>query len=216
VDEGQPEDAAVLVETLADMSLEKRFALSDVQVHFTPPITKEGFVKARLPPSLFEEVLRFYTSSHAKRKVIEADGGPLYNQRAIPTWHTPLPGKLKARVFDSLQQMMSDWAGGLVLKGTSCYGVRTYQRGSYLHLHVDTASTHVISGIVNVNQSVTTEWPLEILDHSGALHSINMVPGDLVFYESARLLHGRPHPLDGESYANIFVHYKPQDWQFNL
>ena len=129
-------------------------------------------------------------------------------------------------VFDEMKSMMSAWANGMALKGdplrplapccdlrvagTSCYGVRTYQRDSYLHLHVDTVNTHVISGIINVNQSVGSAWPLEILDHDGKLHSVTMEPGDLVFYESARLLHGRPHPLDGDSYANVFVHYMPE------
>ena len=51
---------------------------------------------------------------------------------------------------------------------------------------------------------------MEILDHAGKLHAVNMKPGDLLLYESARLLHGRPSPLDGESYANIFVHYMPK------
>ena len=30
-------------------------------------------------------------------------------------------------------------------------------------------------------------------------------------YESARLLHGRPTPLDKDTYDNVFVHFKPKD-----
>lgn len=210
-------DAALLAEAMQDLVMEKRLALSNVQVQFTPAITEVGFSKARLPAALFAKIQDWYAENHATLKRVESSGGPLYNQRVIPTWHTPLPNTLRDVVFKDLKDMMSAWAGGMELKGTSCYGVRTYQRDSYLHLHVDTAATHVISGIMNVNQSVQSEWPLEILDHSGALHSVNMAPGDLLFYESARLLHGRPHPLDGESYANIFVHYAPLNgWSVNI
>ena len=34
-------------------------------------------------------------------------------------------------------------------------------------------------------------------------------PGELVWYESARLLHGRPDPFQGEYFDNLFIHYKP-------
>ena len=92
------------------------------------------------------------------------------------------------------------------------YGVRTYEAGSYLHLHVDTANTHVVSGIMNVAQDLGEgeDWPLEILDHDGELHAVAMKPGDLLLYESAKLLHGRPRPFSGVSYANVFVHYCPE------
>ena len=51
---------------------------------------------------------------------------------------------------------------------------------------------------------------LKTLDHDGKLHAVNMKPGDLLLYESAKLLHGRPTPFDGDFYANIFVHYMPE------
>ena len=35
----------------------------------------------------------------------------------------------------------------------------------------------------------------------------------MVFYESARLLHGRPYALDGEYYASVFVHFTPIGWE---
>ena len=38
-----------------------------------------------------------------------------------------------------------------------------------------------------------------------------MEPGDIVYYESARCLHGRMNPLRGEYYINLFSHYRPID-----
>jgi hypothetical protein len=37
-------------------------------------------------------------------------------------------------------------------------------------------------------------------------------PGELVLYEGARFLHGRPLRLNGAAFANIFSHFKPVDW----
>jgi prolyl 4-hydroxylase len=59
-------------------------------------------------------------------------------------------------------------------------------------MHVDTLSTHVISAIINIDQSVHTDWPLVVLDHRGNEHQVIMKPGEIVFYESSKLLHGRP------------------------
>jgi len=36
-----------------------------------------------------------------------------------------------------------------------------------------------------------------------------MDPGDMVLYESHSLLHGRPFPLKGRYFANIFIHFEP-------
>lgn len=59
-------------------------------------------------------------------------------------------------------------------------------------MHVDTANTHVISAIINVDQDVDEPWRLLILDHDENEHWITMAPGDMVLYESAKMLHGRP------------------------
>jgi hypothetical protein len=36
-----------------------------------------------------------------------------------------------------------------------------------------------------------------------------MNEGDIVYYESARCLHGRMQPLHGGYYVNMFSHYRP-------
>jgi hypothetical protein len=59
-------------------------------------------------------------------------------------------------------------------------------------MHVDTVSTHVVSAIINVDQEVDKDWPLLILDHEENEHNVIMKPGDMVLYESAKNLHGRP------------------------
>ena len=37
-----------------------------------------------------------------------------------------------------------------------------------------------------------------------------MCLGEMLWYESARLVHGRPIPFKGEYYDNVFVHFKPR------
>ena len=64
------------------------------------------------------------------------------------------------------------------------------------------------------SQNVDEAWPLVIEDHDGKEHEVIMEPGQMVLYESARLVHGRPYPLEGKSYTNLFVHFKPAErWE---
>ena len=95
------------------------------------------------------------------------------------------------------------------LEHTSTYGIRRYTQGSWLISHTDRFRTHVISAILNIGQAVRREWPLFILDNEGLGHQVVLAPGELVWYESARLLHGRPELLEGDHYDNLFVHYRP-------
>ena len=47
--------------------------------------------------------------------------------------------------------------------------------------------THVVSAILNINQNVDEEWPLQILDHDGQLHHVLLQPGEMLWYESGRM-----------------------------
>ena len=92
------------------------------------------------------------------------------------------------------------------------YGLRQYQEGARLLTHVDREATHAVSLIVNVAQgNLTQPWPIEVQDHQDRLHEVIMRPGDIVYYESAKCLHGRNRPLTGDNayYVNLFTHYRP-------
>ena len=71
------------------------------------------------------------------------------------------------------------------------------------------SDTHIISAIINVAQKVNKPWPLHIMDHGQKHHKVYLNPGEMVWYESSILPHGRPDPLDGDYYDNLFVHYYP-------
>ena len=103
---------------------------------------------------------------------------------------------------------MEDWSGQ-ALEPTYVYGIREYHNGAVLKMHRDRIDTHIISAIINVEQETDVDWPLVIEDNYYRKHHVIMQPGDMVFYESARLLHGRPLKFEGAAFANVFCHFKP-------
>ena len=109
------------------------------------------------------------------------------------------------------QPMISENKRWVLLFNGEIYN-HNYLRGRYLHCHLDRVETHIISCVINVAQKVDKKWPLHIEDHNGKMHKIGLNPGEMIFYESCKLLHGRPDPLEGDFYSSIFVHYTPVDW----
>jgi len=122
---------------------------------------------------------------------------------------TPMPWELKKVWQVRIKELVEAWSG-VELETTDIYGMRRYEDGARLLTHVDREATHAASVIMNIAQgAIRTPWKVEIYDFAGRLHEVEMDPGDIVYYESARCLHGRMRPLDGGYYVNLFAHYRP-------
>jgi predicted 2-oxoglutarate/Fe(II)-dependent dioxygenase YbiX len=78
--------------------------------------------------------------------------------------------------------------------------------------HYDQKDTHVISAIIHLGDASDKPWDFYIEDHHFRPHRVTMEHGDIVLYESATCLHGRPEPFEGDSYCNMHVHFKPEQW----
>ena len=69
----------------------------------------------------------------------------------------------------------------------------------------------MISATLCVDRDVYAPWPLHAVDIDGRERQIDLAPGELLLYESARIVHGRPVPLNGRYHVGLFVHYRPAD-----
>ncbi|GAC20168.1 prolyl hydroxylase family protein [Paraglaciecola arctica] len=184
---------------------------------YVPAYNKVGFVKERLPDWLFKQIVEFYKLNKALQVDEHIPGDFVYNinQGQKSSSLIELPEHLRETLHDTLKPMMEAWCGK-TLEPTFVYGIRVYKNQAMLKLHRDRYQTHIISAIINVAQDVNQDWPLLIDDNYYRQHQVNLQPGEMLFYESARLKHGRPLPLDGRCYANIFCHFKPLDYQPEL
>jgi hypothetical protein len=177
-----------------------------------------GFAKGNLTtldPLVWGSVQAYYHNNRVHGAVREEwDYKGLY----VNWWETEvlllaMPVSLKVAWHERLKGLVEEWIGGEALELTDIYGIRIYQKGARLLPHVDRSETHAASLIVNLDQAGVApgdpSWPVEILDLSDTMHEVEMAPGDVVFYESARCLHARTQPLASGFYANLFVHYRP-------
>lgn len=167
-----------------------------------------GFTKGRLDSKLHNQMLDNIDNNAASFK-------PEYKINEICTTESNVIPALyhedyefNQSVMQALQPAHANWSG-MQLNGVACYGFRAYQRGSYLHNHVDRTNTHIVSSTICVDHRLEEPWPLYIEDIEGKAHHVDMEPGEFIFYEGARLIHGRPWPLKGDYYIGMFVHYRP-------
>ncbi|KAL3935498.1 MAG: hypothetical protein SGBAC_008998 [Bacillariaceae sp.] len=126
----------------------------------------------------------------------------------------PLSQKQKWELVRGIQKVLETWTKSpLVL--TSLYGIRIYQEGSILAPHVDrlplvsSAILHIASSSSSYSDDDEEPWMLEVIGHNGQAQNLTMQPGEMVLYESHSVIHGRPYPLKGKFYANLFVHFEP-------
>lgn len=166
-----------------------------------------GFKKAPLEPHLFAR-LQAHFRENVERFRPE---GPVDEIRT--TAHQTIPTLIfdddafNARLAEELRPFHEAWAG-MSLALSHCYGIRCYQRGTFLYKHVD-RQPHFVSSTICVDHALDSPWPLSISSLDGQVSQIDLAPGELVLYEGTRLAHGRPYPLHGDFYAGIFLHYFP-------
>ena len=167
-----------------------------------------GFRKAKLDPEIHRHLSEFFRANVERfRPEHEIDVVCSGTPQTIPSLYYE-DRSFNAWLSRALQPRHEEWSG-MRLVGTYCYGIRVYQRGTFLHTHVDRPGTHIISSTICVDHRLNDAWPLHIEDVDGNASQIDLEPGEILFYEGARLKHGRPYPLDGDYYAGIFVHYRP-------
>jgi len=209
----------------------RRVHLNLNQPHKVPRFTTEGFALRRMPDNLHAMLLQ-HVRRQFERQIVEPwPKGDSY----VNFWETPTtmmylqPGQQKL-INEALKPILEEWIrnytqyydGDKELKPTSCYGVRMYKKGNFLRHHVDRVQTHAVSAILHIDSHALAQpWPLEIWDHDRVLHRFNLTAGDMVLYESASCIHGRPSRLvaasDDAWYANSFVHFAPKnDWNFEF
>jgi hypothetical protein len=175
----------------------------------TIPLLGLGFLKTRIDKKIHERLLQHFRSNiHNFKSEPGGDYLLTENESAYPSL-LYLDETFNQELLEEFKALHERWSG-CTLRKAACYGIRVYQPGSYLYSHVDRL-THVVSSTICVDHRLRNRWPLYVEDADGRPHEIEIEPGEMVFFEGARLKHGRPYALNGEYYANVFLHYTPAD-----
>jgi len=124
--------------------------------------------------------------------------------------HAPVSQELMNLAYEEITPLLEDWSG-CELERSWGFGIRSYGPGSVLHVHRDRVDTHVVSCIIHVDDQASNAWPLDFIDHEGEHHSLTFENGTMLFYESL-CPHGRATPFQGDYYRNMYLHWRPKNW----
>ena len=198
---------------LCELSESERFWRNRNQPALMTNYTRDGFGISKIPDDLFDEITYFFEENRGSVERREPSGPhPTY----INAWEANIGflsmfadehELLRNWITGDMKAILEEWSGE-ELEFHVMYGVRLYYNNAILTPHVDTMP-RVISAILNVAQDVDEPWPLEVYDHDGLPHNVTIQPGEVIMYESGTIVHGRPFPMKGRFYANIFVHFSP-------
>ena len=105
------------------------------------------------------------------------------------------------------------WWAQRPLQHESTYGIRAYRHNAVLLNHRDVEVSHVVSAVLNVNQTLEEGWPLYMQTGADDEYAeVYLQPGYMALYEGARLRHGRPIRFRGDEFAMVFTHNRPMDF----
>jgi len=199
------------VEHISDLSQRYNgFMVTVYSSLIAPNFTENGWGLTRAPQELVNE-LRSNLHSGLGSSQLEPETEDLIIQGALP----PLMLRqqdLNDKAMHALRPIIEEWSHAHLVP-FNAYGLRIYRNESILHMHTDQRTTHIISCIFHIDHDpVSDPWPLVIEDFNGNTIEIVLEPGDLLFYESSKCLHGRPRPFNGAWYTSLFLHYYPVGW----
>ncbi|MEM7587716.1 MAG: hypothetical protein AAF560_30290 [Acidobacteriota bacterium] len=173
-----------------------------------------GFEKAQLPEEVHAWIMeRVRRDAHRFVPAPSRDEVRSVEPAILPVV-TPDDAAFDDEIGLALQTRHEAWAG-MTLERSAGGGLRAFQRGAYVLSHVDRPadlerpSPRVLSSTACLAAELDEPWPLRIEDIEGRVHDVDLAPGEVVFYEGARLLHGRPWPLRGDYCLCLTLHYRP-------
>ena len=190
------------------------------QYYKFPHFTQEGIKLLKLPPKIRRKLTDIWLDNRHMRSVENMNDLKDYIKNINdkpPTYVLPLEsqdGQLYKDINNFVLDELKKWTEINNLVHKSTYGIREYTDGAILENHLDRHDTHILSAIVNCGSiNMRRPWYLEIQNRVMAPKNIEFKEGyDVILYESSSLVHGRPTPLEGEIFANLFIHYAPSDW----
>jgi len=212
------ENVNIPLKIQSDIKSSRPILLTDMeykQYDKFPIYKKEGIILLKLPPTLRSSLTNMWLKNRKTRQIEEKNQYVITNEGKSPTYMVNIDKNLCKEIENFVLKELINWLGIKNLIHTATYGIREYSRNSILNLHVDRPETHVFSAIINVGQiGIDEPWALTVQNRFSSPKDIIFENGfDVALYESSTLVHGRPKPLKGEVYANMFIHYSSNDWK---
>lgn len=191
-----------------------------------PKLTELGFKVMQCPPTAWGIIQDAYNLLKNNPVPEQGVGRDIIDGGEIPAEMMSFDNLTSIRdlLLEELKPIHEEFSGGANIEPAALYGIRSYNKDATLVNHTDRIETHHVSSIVivdkdldcgcNQTKGVPNDWALEFQDHNGEWHQIYAEIGEIILYESATCMHGRPTPFKGNFFRNFYAHYKLADYTY--
>jgi prolyl 4-hydroxylase len=173
------------------------------------PLPHKGFAKVPIPSHTFRSLQQFWQRNY-RFCWPEFHAGGLdmswYNHWESPTFALEvgrndllwsLTDKREGVVQEVQQALEELTLQKLVFQAS--VGIRAYSENAVLAPHLDQLPFAITAVLHIAENNVAEPWPLQLVkgdeDGNPTITNITTVPGEMVIYEGASVIHGRPFPL---------------------
>ena len=111
---------------------------------------------------------------------------------------------MRTFIWETTQSSLQKWSG-VKLSPSTLYG-RVYTNQSVIPPHID-AEPLVISAMIRVVHDLAEPWVMEMIGHDGKAYNISLEEGEMLLYEGASVIHGRPFPMNGVFASASLVYF---------
>jgi prolyl 4-hydroxylase len=212
------ETAAQNYESRCDQAEAERIATNLFQPSKMVNYTQLGYEKVPVPGKLLQSLKIFWKKRHQSHRHHPPTSNFEIGTTYINHWHTHFhimnvddelyqSKHLRTQIWDETKPILEKWTG-VELSPSSMFGVSIFTDKTVVPHRVESLP-FVISAIIHVADDLDTPWPIELYGHDGKAHNVTLDVGEMLLYESASVITGRPYPLQGRHYAEIFISFEP-------
>lgn len=169
-----------------------------------PTFTSVGYDFRLVPDKVWGYIQDIYSLVKLKDPIVEEG----FNATLYPLMDI---NNLNTLIMEELKPTLEEWCGEELIPH-NIHGVRSYNKGARLPIHRDHIQTHHISCIIMLEKD--EEWRIEFENHNKEIIRIDLNPGGMLMYESAKCRHARTIPFTGNYYNNFYIHYSLKNWEY--
>lgn len=205
------------LEHLCDESETDRIHNNLVQPSMMKNYTSIGFKKIKTPPKLNEYLANFWwtNSGLSARNEQYIPGSTIINHWRSNTrvmdiddaYFIGSGGHLRTIIWEESQSILEEWSG-VELTPSALYGIRIFGREAVIPPQLDPLPL-VISAIIHVEDVLYEPWPIEVYGHDGKAYNVTLERGEMLLYEGNSVIVGRPYPMKGMFFSDVFAHFEP-------
>ena len=202
---------------------QKRTLINMFQPQLLPTFRKDGYQVLRIPKEFHMKFVRYYMKlSKSREEVIcnEVDAALNPKQYTNNCSVIRIEPSFKSEVLPQIQKYAESFCN-CKLKGVYLKSIQMHHRDNFVYRSLTEPQNGAITVLLQImkdsNSLAKNPWLMELTLPGGGKMAFDLDMAEMLIYESARLIFGRPKPLKAPVHIEITAHFVPiSNWDYSI